>query len=368
MFAQFFDVLVGQNLGHVQVHHVDYPGKQSMYDTVEDGDALLAKIEETAGVNAATGRLFGFALLGGEDEAAEGARLIGVHPARETAVTHIADRVESGAWLAEKPAATVVLGEGLAKSLHAKVGTELVVMTQGSDGMPGSTLLTVTGVVRTGSTVIDKGGAFVHLADLQELLVLPGQLHEVLLTARDTGEIDAVSVAVDALREGDLVRTWYDASPQTADLMAMQDASAGIMFAIIFAVASLGVLNTMLMAVFERTRELGVMRAIGLKRRQLMALVLTESALLGVMSVTGGVVVGGLLDLYLVLVGVDFSTGSGQGVSSMGVTLDPIIFGVVRAGPVVAIAVMVLLVCVLAAVWPAMRAARLEPVEAMRQV
>ena len=136
----------------------------------------------------------------------------------------------------------------------------------------------------------------------------------------------------------------------------------------VFSVAALGVLNTMLMSVFERTRELGLMAALGLNPAQVMRLILTESILLAGIAVVLGGILGGALDWMLVVYGLDMSGGSSEGFSMQGMQFDPVIKGVVRPMGVVVTLACVFIVSVLAALWPAFRAARLRPVEAMRQV
>ena len=152
----------------------------------------------------------------------------------------------------------------------------------------------------------------------------------------------------------------------TAQMMAMSDKSVGIMLSIVFGVAGIGVLNTMLMSVFERTRELGVMKALGTRPRTVVALVLAESLLLGVLSAAAGLVLGGLFDLYLVQHGLVLATSDGGRLSSAGVLFDPLIKGVVKPGRIVTILVALQVVSVLAALWPALRAARLNPIDAMQ--
>lgn len=369
MFAQFHRVLVVQTLGHVQVHHPDYPHKRQLHFTIPDADAVVAALRQTPGVDKLSARVFGHGLLGSE-ETSTGARLLGVTPADELALTHLDDKLDSGRFLADAPAGEVVLGAKLAETLKAEVGAELVLITQASDGSMGTALLNVVGIARTGSAALDRAGAFVHIDDLREVLVLDDQLHEVLLTTPEVrGDADALAAATRAALgdRGLLVRTWKEADPNVAEMLSTSDAAIWVFLVIIFGVASLGVLNTMLMAVLERTRELGVLQALGLGPWRLMALIILESALLAALSAAAGLVLGGLMDWWMVAKGLDFSV-NGEGFSQMGVMMDPIIYGQVRPERVVWIVAILFAVTVAASIWPAARAARLSPVDAMRQV
>lgn len=367
MNAQLFRVLVGQNMGHVQLHAADYPARKQLHDTVGDLDAILGRIE-AAGPEALSARLYSFGLAASAEKSA-GARLAGVDPAREDELSRLSSRVIDGAYLPAEAGAGALVGAGLAETLEIGVGDELIMIVQAADGSMGSALYEVMGLVKTGNAAMDRAGVYVHLAEAQSLMALEEQAHEIVMSVADEEAIPALAERVSAdFGEGYLVRTWYEADPQTAQLMQLSESSGYIMLVIVFGVAGLGVLNTMLMAVFERTRELGLLRSLGLTPGQIRRLVMLEAALLGALSVACGLVLGGLMDLYLVKVGLDFSTADGKGMDYQGVTLPPYIKGEVSVEGVVVTAAFVLVVCVLASLWPAIRAARLRPVDAMRQV
>jgi ABC-type lipoprotein release transport system permease subunit len=365
-YAQLFEVMVEQQLGHVQVHNPAYPGKRVINDTISDADALMERIDALPTTRAAAGRLNGMALVGGSERSA-GALLRGVDPAREKAVTGMDEKVVDGSWLPDEANGSVLLGTGLAKDLEVGVGDEVIAVTQAADGSLGNALYTVAGTLRTGSTELDQAGAVFHVDDLQELLVLPDQLHEVILL----GDVDA-ELYVEQVRgvlppEGAEAKTWWEASPTTAEMMQMRDASAVITLGIVFAVAGFGMLNTMLMSVYERTRELGVLKAIGLRPSRLLLLVITESFLLGLVAAVLGGVLGGILDAWLVIEGIDLTPWIPDGISFAGVNLEPVIRGKVRAEGIIMTLTAVVLVSVGGSILPAVRAAMLRPIEAMRQ-
>jgi putative ABC transport system permease protein len=393
MFALMFDKMVGQSMGHVQIHHPAYPDKHELYDTVGDATNLLAAIDATPGVKGAAPRLFAYGLVGGKADST-GVRLQGIDPADELAVTGFGGRVAEGVALGGPPpedgSIPVVIGVGLGKSIKVGVGDSLVLITQAADGALANELLTVVGVVKTGSTAMDRAGAWVPLADLQRVLALDDKVHEVLILGDDSemalALADTVAAAAggsrsapaeataaapveggEALPVGPLVRTWFEADPATAKLMESQTVPKIIMLAVVFSVAALGVLNTMLMSVFERTRELGLLKALGLKPRQIVTLILAEAAMLGGLSSALGLALGLLLDWYLVVYGIPMADSDGEGFAYMGITFDPVIYGKVLPEGIIMSVSSVLIVCVLAAVWPAIRAARLRPVDAMRQ-
>ena len=250
-------------------------------------------------------------------------------------------------------------------------------MTQAADGSLGNALFNVVGIVKTGNVQIDRMGAYLHLADAQELLVLPDQLHTVTIVTDDErtveGYVDRLRAALGAGPDapprpgGPIeVQAWYDASPQAAQLMGMRDFASFILLGIVFGAAAFGVLNTMMMSVFERTRELGVLKALGLRPASVVSLILWESVSLAALSLALGLALGGLLDAYLVVYGFDMSASAEEGFSFSGVMIDPVIHGEVRPLGIVLVVVAVVTVSVVASLWPAIRASRLDPVVAMR--
>ena len=369
MFQQMFDVMVADKVGHVQVHHPDYPGKGLLYDTVDDLDDLVAGAEALPDVVTVSPRLFGFGLAG-SSKTSVGTRFVGIVPEREDALGSVADKVVEGAWLTEPGTMETVIGVDVASKLELGVGDELVLIGQAADGSMASALLHIVGIVRTGNLAIDRGGAYVHLSELQDTMALPDQAHEVAIAATDRDDSAAVADGVRALPAAQdlLVQTWSEADPTTATMMGMQTGYTILFVGIFFAVASLGVLSVMLMGVMERVREFGLLKALGLTPRQIVTMVLVEAAVIGVFACAVGLALGGVFDGYLVTQGIDFSVKDGEGMTQMGVQFDPVIRGVVNAEPIGIILAAVFLTTSIAAFFPALYAAFLRPVNALRRI
>jgi putative ABC transport system permease protein len=376
MYRKMSVVLIDETTGHVQVHHPDYTRTRASFASIADAAARVKAVEALANTRVVVPRLFGNALVGGATETT-GVQLIGVDPAREPLLTPDQETVRVGRWLGPAPAREIVLGAGLAESLEAAIGSEVVAVTQASDGSLGNELYRVVGIRTSGSATLDRTGAWLHIADLQALMVLPDQAHELLILTHtldsevDDPEILAAAAAVEAALGASAaapmsVQTWWQASPSTAQMLAMSDFSAYITLGIVFGAAGLGILNTMLMSVFERTRELGVMMALGTRPRHIIALVVVESALLASLACGVGLLVGLAFDYYLVTEGIPMTGESGERLSTAGVLFDTHIFGVVYPARIVTTLVGAVAVSILAAVWPATRASRLRPVDAMR--
>ena len=362
-FAMIFDRMVGQQIGHAQVHSPLFPKQRALYETLDDTTALEQRLRDLPLVGGVAGRVLAFGLFAQGDEAT-GGQIMGIIPADEQAVRGWKDQVKEGQYLSDQPGLEMLLGYKLAETLKAKVGSEVVVVTQSADGSMGNEVYKVVGIIRTGATMVDRTAAVIHRKDAQALLALGDQSHEIAVVARERDRIDEmVATLKDALKdEKVLVRSWGEVSPMAQQWMNMQDAMFIIVAVLVLVVSGLGILNTMLMSVFERTRELGVLIALGLKPYQVLMLILAETLLLTLVATLIGALLGGLLCWWIVVHGVDF----GAEIQFSGVTWDAVIKGTIRPVSIVVTLLTVFIVSLLSSVWPAARAARLQPVVAMR--
>ncbi len=306
-----------------------------------------------------------------------GARAEEEHPAEKepagTTETDLNDSRDRSAELSRilSPRPTrplpVLLGSGLADVLDAGVGSKLFVSAPTPDGFTETAFAKVVGVFHTGTLALDRHRVYFHITDLAHLLHSEGQAHEIALLVDASENAPGVAVALGSQLPVDLVvRPWDEIRPEIGKMIELNDVSTTIMVFVIFFVASLGVVNTMLMAVFERTREIGVLRAIGMSRGRIVGMILAESALMVALA-TGLGVAGGLgLDYLMVTRGVDLTSFTG-GLSLGGVGIRPVIYGAITPKGVLIPVVVLATICFLASLYPAVRAARLEPAIGMRE-
>jgi ABC-type lipoprotein release transport system permease subunit len=358
-------------LGHLQVHDAAFRRDRNLYDTIggaagADVPALLASLESRGGLLAAP-RVVGFALLS-TGERSSGAEILGVDPSREARVSRLLAAVVEGAGLDGAPRGALLLGTTLAEELEAAVGTDVAVVTQAADGSLGNELWRVRGIVRTGLATLDRSLAVAAIADVQALMALgPARIHQVVARVPDPEQAAAVATALAAdaeLPPGAQAESWETLVPALRDYRRLIRAWGWVMVAIVGIFAGFGVLNTMLMAVFERTHELGVLASLGLRPPLLLAMVLAECVSLAVVGIAAGIVVGAGGMAYFVLHGWDLSRWA-AGLTISGVLIDPVIRGVWAWRAVPSIAASLAIILVLAGLVPALRAARLSPVEAL---
>lgn len=262
----------------------------------------------------------------------------------------------------------VLIGDELARALKVKQGDRLFISTATSSGQNEAVFVKVHGIFSTGTQALDRNRMYLHIADLGRLLAQEGKAHEISIVVDDIEQAGPIARALrqDLELEDALVRPWGEIRPEIAEMLKMNDVSSIIMVSIILFVAALGVVNTMLMAVFERTRELGVLKAIGMSPFAIVRMMMAETFLLILLGGLSGLVLGLGLDVYLMVEGLDLS-GSTGGMTIGNVGINPVIYGVITPAGVLYPLMILLGITMVAAIYPAVRAARMQPAIGMRE-
>jgi ABC-type lipoprotein release transport system permease subunit len=352
------------SVGEVQVHHPSYRSERSLYDTVAEPRAVLAASAE-AGI-AASARSFGFGLLSSGAKSA-GAQFWGVLPEAERKVSDLAVNLLEGEFLTGAPEGTVVLGRKIARSLGAVVGSELVVVVQAADGSLGNELLTVAGILKGVGEGLDRSLALLHRSDFEELFVFPGKVHEIVVNSRGTVDPDVAAAAILPAAGANEVLTWRQLMPTLSQMFDSMIASVLIFGAILLLAAGVGVLNTMLMATYERIPEFGLVKAIGASPWRILREISVEAIVLGLIGSLAGGVGGVLISLRFQHHPLDLAMFVDQ-LDFMGIAVSSKVPFALTPGCVYGPVLAMWLVSFLAALWPAARAARMRPVEALTHV
>jgi ABC-type lipoprotein release transport system permease subunit len=347
--------------GEVQIHRPGYMSDRSVYRVMKNPDAMVAEVEKRGG--RAAPRVLGYGLVS-HGENSSGSQLWGVDLDKEKGVTQFHRHILKGSFL-ERPG-RVVVGKKIAVALEVDVGDEVVIVTQAADGSIGNDIYRVAGILKGISEEIDRSVVMMAREDFRNLFGLGDVAMEIVLSRGDKSEsLEVFRDRIEALFPQEDVKTWREIFPTVWEMFQLAGVGIYILFAIMYLAASLILLNTMLMAVFERIRELGVMMALGFKPRQVVTLVLFETLLMTVVGCFLGLVVGIPMSLYFSGQGLDLSYIMGDGFSFVGIVADPHWYAVTNWSTVFPPVITLVAVCFLAVIYPAFKAARLKPVEAL---
>jgi len=360
MFVDMEDDVTEMETGDIQLFVEDYLERPSLYSVVAHQDDILKRLKD-AGYDA-TARLMSGG-LGASGDLSSGVNIIGVDPARDGTVLRIDTALAEGAWLDDADPSGVVVGRGLARTLALKPGSELVVLSQRTDGGPANQKYIVRGVLMSVGASVDRVGVLMPTGAFRDLTSLEDGAHKIIVKRPDTQELNAAADAVRKLVPEAKVMTWAELNPILAQMLQGVQVMMGFMYFIIYVAVAILILNAMLMAVFERIREFGVLKAIGYSPLQVLTMMLLEGMLQACIATLAGVTLALGPMWYLQTYGLD--VGVLGGVSMVGMTMPAIWRGSFTLASGLVPVLMLFVIVFFAVLYPALKAAWIRPVEAM---
>ena len=361
-YGNIITMFTRNRTGHIQVHRAGYLDKPSLYETIDGYAAIGETIQGTAGVDAWTPRVYA-AGLGSVGEKSTAVQVIGVDVARETQATRFDQKVVEGSVLAETASHEAVIGKGLAKILSGTVGSEIVIFSQGADGSLANDVYKIVGIAESGGDVTDRVACYLHIEDAQELFVLEGRIHEIVVIISNINQVSKVTDAIKArLNNSTLeVAPWQVVAKSFYRAMKVDQQGDAIARWVIMLIVAIGVLNTVLMSVLERTREYGVLKAVGTKPTQIFWLVICEVVIIAIGSIAVGALLGVLANYLLSIYGITYP----EEITYGGMKIKTL-YAEVNARCLIIPAITVMLSAMIVSLFPAIKAARIMPAKAMR--
>ena len=359
------ETMTGPMLGHVQAHAPQWRKDRLMNRTLRDVAATLAQLRRDPDIAGATARVYAPALAARAEEGFA-VIVIGVDSRAEMGPARLLTNV------AEPPTAgQAFIGQQLAELMGVSVGDEIAVVGQGVDGSLANDLYAVKALVTTPVDLVNRQGVVVELSSAQTLFAMPDEAHEIVIHARRPEDSTALArrLSAHSTFSDAEVLDWQVLAPEMVTLVRITDLAGTLVLLLVFLAAAAGVANTMIMATFERTREFGMLLALGTHPARLVKLVIAEAIALGIVGALGGTAIGVFLVAITHRTGIDYGWLAGGGPSELSfaglrwsLRFYPTL-GVIDVARAVAAVCMTSL---LAAIWPALRASRLEPVRALR--
>jgi ABC-type lipoprotein release transport system permease subunit len=353
--------------GNIQVH-------AEGYRTNADQTPLLPLANDQAVIDAAMSNPQVVAAMrrittGGLTTSTEGAfavSIIGIEPDIEKNVNLAADNIIAGRFLETTDLDMVLIGKGLADAMSVQVGDRIAMTGRTAHQQMRNRTMTVVGIYDLGMADIEKGSVYISLGEAQDLYELDDSSTEVAIVLKQVGEEAAVIAALKSVLPGYEIQSFEENYPELQAALATKGGVMNVFSVIIIMIAGIGILNLLLMAVYERTREIGVLGALGLKPRQISLLFILEGTMIGLVGVIFGIVFGLLINGILMQVGMDF--GSFTSVTSYTALINGRVYPSWGVDKLLGRALTVAIIAALSSILPAREAAQREPAEALHYV
>ena len=349
--------------GHLQVRALEYDEAKcslAWEDLVEDPHMIASQIATLEPVQVASPRLYASGILLTGDESL-GVRIIGIDPASGANAVYRND-MPSGAWLNPDDREGVLIGAALARKRNLDTGDKINLLVNTSNGDVDEQSFVVRGVYTTHTPTYDQSTILMPLAKAQTITQAGDHASIIWVMLDDMFQADVVSAALASSQYE--VKTWEQMNEFQIAIEDYANAMMTVLYLIVLGITATVVVNAMVMAVFERTREIGILAAIGMKGRRIMVLFLTESFLLTLGGVGIGLLLGGLGVYYMSTHGIYLGNMAAD-MGLTGFTLGDRLYGYLTAQDAITLIIAAFVVTLLASLYPALLAARMEPVQAL---
>ncbi len=353
--------------GNIQIHAAGYREKVDSNPLIPltNGEAVVETALAHPDVTAAFRRIQTGGLMSNR-EGAFSISIIGIEPEAEARVSLIHENITAGRWLASSDEDSVLIGKGLADVMNVQVGDRITMVGSDAHKQNRQRTMTVAGIYDIGMPSIEKQTVYIALAEAQSLFDLLGQSTEVQVNLNDVGKEAKVVDALAPALPGYEVESWDKNYPEIATALTSKNFVMDIFSVIIEVIAGIGVLNLLLMAVFERTREIGLLGAMGLKPVQIGTLFLLEGTMIGVVGVIAGIILGVAFNAGFGRVGFDYSAFASA--ADFMALISGRVYPSLGLGKLFGRALTILIITTLAAWIPAREASRREPAQALHYV
>jgi ABC-type lipoprotein release transport system permease subunit len=350
--------------GNIQIHHKEYRNDPVIENSITDPKEVKAVLNKTLPHGTRWSFRVRINAIASNARHSSGVTLVGIEPEREAGVSFIGQAVTQGRYLTPHDTYGIVVGQALVDKFETKIGHKLVLMSQSTDGEIASRAFRIIGIFQAEMRATEKQFVFVTLPVAQHMLKLKEGISEISIALSNNQDTNRIATALKAKLPPDIynIDTWRDLLPILNAYLKLSDGFVLIWYIVVFISMGFGIVNTMLMAVFERMREFGLLKAMGMKPGWIIKEVLLESFLLLVI----GMIFGNILGLLTVLAfsgnGIDLSAlAAGAEFAGISRMLYPVIY----ATDIALANLVVFVLGILVSLYPAAKAARVTPVEAL---
>ena len=347
---------------HIQVHHPKFQDDKELEYMIDDSIFDSVSIRED--VKASSKRTIVNGMIR-SSRAARGVSIKGINPSLEENLIGIKEKIEEGAYFDESRNNQILISREIADKLKLKVRKKVVLQFQDEDREIIAGSFRVVGIYRTGNTIVDLSSVYVNRKDLNKLIGNDNALHEIAFEINDVDQLEIIQAEIQGQFPETLVENYRQLSPDVQLYESQIYISVTIMLFIFMLALIFGIINTMLMAVLERTKELGMLMAIGMSKLRVFFMIVIETMILGLIGAPLGMLIGQITVKSMYRTGVDLSAFA-KGAERFG--MDTMIYPFLETQIYYQLMVAVFLTALLASIYPALKAIRLKPMEAIRKI
>lgn len=360
---QRLDAGVETEVSHIQIHHPEFSENFELKRSIPEAARMTDEIEHLDFVSGVSPRMIAQAMIA-SSETGTGVKVLGIDPEKEKAVTNLYSKIPEGQYFEGVKRNPVLIGKKMAEKLKVRLHSKLVLTLQDSQGHLISEAFRVCGIYSIGNGMFEETNVFVLKSDLARFVQLDESVsHEMVVHLKDHGELDSNTKTLAEKHPGLLVQNWKQMAPELGLLTEYGNIYIYFFIAIILLSLGFGIVNTMLMAVMERVKEIGMLMAIGMSKFRIFWMLMLETVLLTLTGGFFGILLGLAVTLATMRSGINLSFYA-EGLEDMG--YSSLVFPVIEFGMVLVIVILVLITGLIASVYPARKALKYKPAEAIR--
>jgi ABC-type lipoprotein release transport system permease subunit len=362
MGESMVNTAIDRDLSHIQIHDPAFLKEKEIFNDLPYSSEMYSKIKSINGVESISARTL-ITGMASSPASSFGVKIYGIDPQQSQKVTSISNNLIEGIYFEPNRKNQIIIGKKLAKRLNVKIRSKVVLSFQGLKGEIVYIACRIVGIFKTESSIFDETNLFVKQADLFRSLDSDPIFHEIAIRCVDSRQVELVAQELKTFIKNLDIQTWNELAPELAFLSTTMKSFTLLFVVIILLALVFGITNTMLMAVMERTREIGILLAVGMKKIKIFIMILLETVMLSISGGTVGIFIGGATVAYLAVDGIDL-TAIAASMESFGVST--LLYPFLPIGMYFVLTLLVILAAVIAAVYPALKAIRLQPAEAVR--
>ena len=356
--------IINHDVSNLQIHNPEFKNDYDINFYIPDGMKKAEEVRNWQGVRGATTRIIVNGMVASSRKAA-GVQIRGVDVQNEAIVTRLDSLISEGAYFEGIKKNPIIIGEKIAEELKVKIRSKVVLTFNDGNGDITAGAFRVVGIVKSSSIKINGQYAFVRQEDLFKILANGNHIHEIAMVTDSQIDEESIVNKYNEKYPVDLAESWRKIAPELAFMQEMYSQMLYILLVIIMTALVFGIVNTMLMAVLERMRELGMLMAIGMTKLRVFLMVLVETIYLSIVGAPVGLFVGWITIRYYQNVGVDLTNYS-EGLEAFG--YSSILYPYLEVNAYIVVTIGVAVTAFIGAIYPAWKAVKLNPVEALHKI